>query len=1199
MVEQWKARQLEAIRWGDGEVIVSASAGTGKTSVIIERAWELVRDRKANIDEILIVTFTDDAAEQLKTKFHKRLDEELGKVDQGSLRGYLRDQLQRLDRAQISTIHSFCRRVVRENYHRLGISSEVEVIPPEQAELLKHRILDEIFEGCYADSGEFGERFRKLVGQYGGRGVDEGLGGTILSLHSFLGSLARPKEWLTRIRQMIELYRAADFSVTQLAVWEILKSAWLKKLEEFSKQLNTSRQAVFGHGGVKLGDYLDSLVDVVERRRKWLLEGRAAEILREMEESLPRSPAVKKDSPENEWWGDVREDVDLVKDGLKEWPREIGMALSGQEKVLREQAEFLETLLELVTRFSHAFGEEKEKEGRLEFDDLQRLALLVLEGGEEKRAEQAPPLQDRQYKYVLVDEYQDINELQDTIIRLAESGNLFMVGDVKQSIYRFRLAEPEIFQRLYRMGKPGGEGGLGRIDLLDNFRSRREVIEAVNAVFTPILRGGELELEYTEGSRLVYASNYPPVNCDLSAELHILERRMELGEEEDADENEIVEMESVEREAFVTARRIRELLDSGFTITAGGQTRAVREEDIVILFRSVRNTAGIYISMLRRMGLRAYCEQIEAFLEYPEIADIVSLLKVLDNPFGDISLATVLRSPLVGADLTELAKIRLGEKGYLFSGLMKFVKEHADDPSAEKFARFLERYETWRRSAGCCSVAELVQEIYLETSYPDYVRAGMPGQHGGENLDQFLKLAWQFSADGRCDLPQFLNYLDLMGEQSKAISGVGGGGGQGIKIQTIHGSKGLEYPVVVLGNLGKKVNFQDIRGDILIDRELGVGMKDVDPVSMSRSETLGSLVIGKSIRNKTIAEEMRLLYVAMTRAKEKLILVGSAYLESLMKGLTRINWEEGLTAGKVARWDTPLGWVCLAMASGEDGLHKMQDVLGSSAERTVQCGPFKITSYPSWDKVSGFEFRISSREKKREEVAVPATAKQEIQKIMEQLEWIYPWEEDVTLPPSVSVTNLVNMAEEHFQTFLPVSERGNLGLEKGRAWHGFMEKLDLHRPMERGELHQQLEEMVAGKILTRAQGELIDLEKVERFFQSRPGKMMLEYRDRLYRELAFTYSLAAKEFPQKARLGQTAEPVLIQGVADCLIRTNEGFVIVDYKTNRIEASEVDRMVEHYRIQIELYSKAISEIVGGRIASTWLYFTEPDSAVQVG
>jgi ATP-dependent helicase/nuclease subunit A len=1229
MAKQWKPGQLKAIEWRRGELIVSASAGTGKTSVIIERAWQIVRGGQANVDEMMIVTFTEDAAEELKTRFRDRLDAEIMAASAPEDRAFLREQLHRLDRAQISTIHSLCLRVIRENYHRLGISEAVEVFPPEQVTLLKHRTMEKVLADAYEDEGEFGKRFRELVERYGGGGVDAYIAQTVLRVHGFLGSLAWPDKWIEETRQLARVYRSDDFKIGELPAWRYLSEHWRGLLEEAEKEFFKLAGEAAGYRHEKVDAYLLQLTELTQHWRKLLEAGDDRAMLANVEITLPRSPGIRKEE-EKVWWTPIKEQVDAAKDYLKQLAEEFGEAMSGDvRESLKRQAEFIDTLLELLAKFSERLESAKSETGQLEFDDLQRLALRVLSGEVGEAAEQYREL----FRFVMVDEYQDINELQDTIIRLIcrpdethseRCSNLFMVGDVKQSIYRFRQAEPEIFQSLYRLAKDGK--GLNRIDLADNFRSRREVLDSVNAVFTPVLGGGELELEYDEGSQLVCGAVYPQTQQPTTTELHILERKIEADEE-----NDLAEMESLSREAWLAARTIRQLVDSKFPVSANGEVRPIVPEDVVILLRSVRNTAGKYVSMLRRVGLSAHCQQMEAFLEYPEIADVVSLLRIIDNPFHDIPLATVLRSPFVGATMDELAEIRLAAgKGHFYSGLMNFVRDNPLSPAGQKFQRFLDQYERWRRRAGCCCVAELIQEIYLKTHYPEFIRASMPELTGTENLEQFLEMAWQFSSDGGTDLRDFLDYLAVLEEGTASISSIQAGTGAGVRIMSIHASKGLEFPAVVLGNLGKKANLRDIQQDILIDRNLLMGLKDVEPMGLSKTNTLPVLAIARRGRNQSIAEELRLLYVAMTRAKEKLIMIGSGEGEKLGKMLTALQpGADGRFQPRVvAKRDKALDWIGTALSATVAGKTNLLTLLGSDAQATADCGGAEVSFYPAAEQLQWAVDRsvltAGTREKAEDLLAKidqPPTAlsseeNARIEKVLNILDWRYPHEVLCTTPTNFSVTELthraaaftaLNAAEgDAMDQARPIISGGvsfpdgknREAIERGNAWHTFMEKTDLNQSLDEENLRSQLESLVAGHALTLDEVRLIDPHKVERFFASTPGRLMLTYRESLYRELPFTFLLAGKDFPKKLASAAVEEPILIQGIIDCLAKTETGFVIIDYKTNAISAGEVDRMTEHYRTQIELYCKAMSEILGEPAVSAWLYFSEPDSAVQV-
>jgi ATP-dependent helicase/nuclease subunit A len=1246
MAKTWKPGQLQAIGWRSGEVIVSASAGTGKTSVIIERAWQIVRSGLANVDDLMIVTFTEDAAAELKTRFRQRLDQEI--LDEGTAAGraLLRDQLHRLDRSQISTIHSLCLRIIRENYHVLGISDRIEVFPPEQVTLLKHEILDDLLEEHYSAKDQQGKRFRDLVARYGGRSVDGNIVQTILDLHTFIESLAQPDLWLRRTCELIKIYREENLDLSKLETWTFLKNQWLTAIENIQRSLTPLITLIATYGHAKAREYIEAIATLCHSVQKFLTTNRLDDLRELTQQSMPRSPQIRK--PEDkDWWEPIKNQADSIKDRLKKIFEDIESILAPDSAaMLRDQAEVVELLLGLVAEFQTRFTAEKESQSLFEFDDLQRLALKVLtlksssadDSTDTLVAGEIAAKYREQFKFVMVDEYQDINELQDTIIRLLSRPdakqpdrceNLFMVGDVKQSIYRFRLAEPEIFQRLCKIAEQNL--GLTKIDLADNFRSRREVLDSVNAVFTPILTGDELELEYDQANQLICGATHPEAAAPMVAEIHLLERQFEADDNGD-ERNELSEMEAIDREAFLVARRIRELIDAKFPVTIDGKPRPIAPDDIVILLRTMHHVASRYILMLRRLGISAYCERIEAFLEYPEISDMVALLTMINNPFNDIQLAAILRSPLVNLSMSELAQIRLAAgKEHFYSGVLKFVSENPLSPTAAKLRDFLGRLDRWRRTAGCCNVGELVEQIYLETNYPDYVRATSPDSSGLENLNQFLKLAWQFSQNGQSDLRHFLNYLDIVQKRGTPISSVQAGAGTGVRIMSVHASKGLEFPVVVLGNLGRQVNLSDTYSDIQFDRSLLIGTKYIDPANFSKHSTLPLLAISRHARHRNIAEELRLLYVAMTRAKEKLILVGSERCDSLNKFLQTIppaangKLPASLTASKVS----PMSWIALAIASTSKGNTDLTALLSSENEATQTFGPNAVTFYPSaaianWSIDSATEMKNEKSACDRLSAILNSPidsfsgeTRQSIDDVIHRLDWQYPFAELTTMPTHFSVTEITQQADPYENILSMDNDRQNQpgrlmrdieitfpeqsvrdAIDRGNAWHRFMQVVDLTGPMDDENIARQLQQLADRGTLTADHARKIDPIRVERFFASVPGRLMLDNIDHLHREVPFNFLIDAQDIPPALRPKSSHEPVLIQGIVDCLVETDTGVIIIDYKTNAIDASQVDRMVSHYRTQIVLYARAMTSILKKPVLSAWLYFSEPNSAVQV-
>jgi len=661
MSVNWTEQQLEAIRHRSGELVVSASAGSGKTAVIIERAMYLIRSGLADVDQLLIVTFTEDAADQLKERLRAALEEAYRSAGKPDARRRLFSQLRLVDRAWISTIHAFSRQLLRNHHHLLGLAAEMTVLSAEESALLRARVAEELFEECYAAEDEFGLAFRRLVELYGGRSVDGGLTQAVLSTHAFLTSLVDPDGWLADCRRTYTAVASRDFDLSSHAIWQYLGCQWQSELRRLESEFGALIETAGELSLTSMADHLADLRALVGDAASRLAGNEHSAALENLAGRVGRSPSTR--NPD----GDPKIDefkkrVAQAKDSLKKTVTEIQNGFSAEALArMTDQAPLIETFLNLVENFSSRLVETKSELGQLDFDDLQRLALKVLRMPQTD-GPAGPAVAEkyrRDFRFVMVDEYQDVNELQDAIVRsvcrqdaAGRAENLMVVGDVKQSIYRFRLAEPEVFQRLCRLAATEADR-VRRIDLRENFRSQMGVIDTVNGVFEQLLLGGPLQLEYDDRARLICGAGSQGRSLDHAGRTELLLLERELGGEADSEDEitgEIADLEVIEREAYLVAQRIKTLLDDPPIIAADEGDRALQQEDIVILLRTMKFTANRFVDMLRRFGLGAYCGQVEAFLEYPEIAAVVALLEVIDNPYQDIPLATVLwrRSCAVG-----------------------------------------------------------------------------------------------------------------------------------------------------------------------------------------------------------------------------------------------------------------------------------------------------------------------------------------------------------------------------------------------------------------------------------------------------------------------------------------------------------------------------------------------------------------------
>ena len=1201
---RWTDRQQKAINAKRGECVVSASAGTGKTSVLIERVWEIVNRNLANIDECLIVTFTEKAAAELKARLHSRLQTEFESADKPERKYFLLNQLNRLDRAQVSTIHSFCLRVIRENYQLIDLNENVDVIPSEQLMLIKHRVIDDIFEQMYADKSATGDVFREFANLYGDARVDENLKYLIISLNSFLETIVNPQAWIDRVEKFVNDVRSNQFDISAI-LQTFARNDWLGRIENIRFQLTHFQKLAVQAGAEKIEHHIDDLLDIMSVVKENLSAGRfdVSQI------TIARTPQA----PKNEIWADVKDEFAGIKKSLKDMLKDINSLASVQIDDLKDQLRFIEIILTLLKKFRESIVDEKRRAGLVDYDDILQIAYKLLS------EHSAVAQRYRQmFKFVMVDEYQDINELQDAIIRKiarptdAGAENLFVVGDVKQSIYRFRLAEPEIFQSLCKRASETRKS-IARIDLRDNFRSRQSVIDTVNSLFELLMVGGQMEIEYDESHKLIYQSGFSDDDDFHRTELHIVERKIEASEDS---ENILEEYEANEREAYFVAQRIEELLASGVEIFEDGQSRPIQPDDIVILLRTMKNTASQFAAMLQRRGIAVSIPQLEAFTEYPEIADMVSLLKIIDNPYQDIPLVSVLRSPMVRASAQELSKIRLTSRGYFFAALERYVEDV--EKGEGKFSEFLTQLKSWREFANRFDVAELIQKIYVDTGYPDYASLPQSSNIVADNLNQFLQLAREFVRVNDTDVSDFVEYIELMSENELNFSGVSAPVSSGVRIMSIHSAKGLEFPVVILANTGKKFNMQDIREKILFDREFLVSLQQPTDDGKSFEDTLIYAAIKRSKAQQIKAEELRLLYVALTRAKEKLIITGNIAFKDLFKAEKLSSVANDLSGDILLGQNTFLHWLVLALTAHQTGV--FDDIIDNpESEDNISTNIMDIYFHPQ-----SLQEKWAIKQRKAKHLTMPKVVSEilsadtpkltaESERMISILEWKYPQYPLTYLPAKISVTEFTRQGREiddsadpmeKAQIELPdmetrvLSPEDTFGIEKGIAWHKFMEKINLNMEMNDGNISAELERMTRENILTDKQKGYIDIGQVKNFFRSEPGRLMLEHSDRVRREQEFTYLLAANSLPDALRIGNSEEPVLVRGVIDSLILLNDGLVIIDYKTSQIQATDVAKKVKDYHGQVELYARAMSEILNKPAKSVWLYFTEPDSAVQV-
>ena len=1198
---EWTTEQEEAIKARGCNLLVAAAAGSGKTAVLVERIIRLISDENnpVDVDKLLVVTFTNAAAAEMKERVGIAINKAL---KEKPLSRHLYRQNTLLNKASIMTLHSFCLEIVRENFYFLGIDPNFRIIDETEGELLRFDVLEEVMEKYYAQSEE-NDFFIKLMDAYGGAKDDSNIKELILNLYEFSQSNPYPEKWLKEAEN--------NFTTTD---WfkEILKDIRLE-LSALRSLLVQACALAQSPGGPLL--YLDTLQEELALLDDLIAAGKISwERLYDSfsQVSFARLPSIKKkDGVDPEIQEQVKKIRDRVKTKLNEI-QEKHFSRTPQELMadLELLQPYLQMLVQLVKDFSKAYREAKAKRNLVDFNDLEHYCLAVLEDeniGKKIR---------EKYVQVLVDEYQDINDVQETILKLVTpEHSLFMVGDIKQSIYRFRLAKPELFLEKYQSFSPAETSLNRRIDLAKNFRCRQEIVDGINYLFRQIMTPEVGELSYDEKAALIYGANYPAydqqVTIDNCIEVHLLEKKLE---------SELVENNSPsEREAFIIGQRIKELINQGYPVydTKLDTYRPLTYRDIVVLLRSPKGTAENYLEYFHRLGIPVYAELGSGYFKATEVGVMLSLLQIIDNPRQDMPLVSVLRSPIVGLSIEELSQIRLHlEKATFYEALVKTSEQETGELGI-KARNFLEQLDDWRTMARQGNLADLIWTLYRETGYFDYVGAMPGGNQRQANLRALHDRARQYEATSFRGLHSFLRFIERLAENHRDLEPAKalGESENVVRIMSIHKSKGLEFPVVFVAGLGQQFNMVDTRKDVLIHKDLGLGPVFIDPEKRIKYPTIAKLALETKIKQETLAEEMRILYVALTRAREKLILVGS--LNNLEKNVD--DWyrvmdlaSETLPAYELAQAKCYLDWLGPALIRHEQS-YPLRQLIGKEDD------PQSIKDKSCWQIQTyreGVSIEKDSRESITQEILEqikdlqPVEVNPELQQaITQRLNWRYPYQNVVTKGAKITVTEIKNkfqaLAEEeqgysseYRLTKRPVFLQRYQGLspqEKGSALHLVLQHLDLNLAEQEEYLQDFLDSLVKREIMTAEQKETINLDQLLQFLTSSLGKRMRKA-GKVKREIPFSLGLPAAEiYPD---LEGTTETIFLQGVIDCLWWEEDGWILLDYKSDQVKETEIDQVVKKYEVQINLYTRAVEEILQQPVKERYLYLFSLGRTVKI-
>lgn len=1256
---QWTEEQLQAITERNCSLLVAAAAGAGKTAVLVERIIRKLLDREnpMDIDRMLIVTFTNAAATEMRERISDAISKELDR-DPGSEN--LRRQLSLLNKASITTIHSFCRDVIRNHTEQLGLDPEFRVADDTECALMRLEAMTELFEDQYEQEQP---DFIDLLECYGGNRNDQALQDMVMGLYEFIQSSPWPDQWLDEKLKAMEVPEGTDFSTTPWG--KVLMASVKLELQGLKQMMDQAvEQLKYAMG---LEKYLPVFEDEAAQLDRLIKQTTGTwddfyEALHAIEFIRLPNAGKNADKDKQTLVKDLR---DAVKDAINNKLKKK-LVNARSTEIIRDIAALgpvMQCLARLVREFTKRYNDKKKRKAIVDFNDLEHFCLDILaEHTSDGTIPSKIALEYRaRFDEIMVDEYQDSNLVQEILIRMIsrpEPPNVFMVGDVKQSIYRFRQARPELFMEKYNTFSTVPGNPFRKILLFKNFRSRKSILDAVNFIFRQIMSESAGELDYTEEEALhagaVYADNpEPDTVAGGPVELHLIQtgETAENEEQESAEPDAVEETETeeeqelpdnIQSEARLVAQRIHQLMlpdEKGRSFQVFDKKkksyRNVDYRDIVILLRATKNWSEVFVEELAAAGIPVFADTGTGFFKTVEIQVVLSLLAIIDNPLQDIPLLSVLRSPICAFSTNELAEVRLADrKAVLYDALTLLAGKHpvTDGPdslrtAAKKAAEFTDRLNRWRELAVLMSTDQLLWYLYQDTGYFAMVGAMPAGEQRQANLRILYDRARQFEETSYKGLFNFIHFIDRL-KSSRGDMGsakILGENDNVVRIMSIHKSKGLEFPVVFVSGCGKRFNLMDMNKSVLLHQDLGFGPDLVDYKRRFSKPSALKKAIREKMRVETMSEEMRILYVAMTRAREKLILTGAVrnVEQSVGKWLQVASGpDEKLPAHAMLSGTGFLGWIGPALLHHmpDDENERKQNILFSYAPTGSEYSGKKIADASRWT------IRVwTKRDLLADESSVigepaefpgwmgiqgdPSEPSGFFNEVKRRLEWVYAYGKVNKTPAKVTVTELKRQFESDLAEVAPLPSRvptlvkkpmfleGEKGLsaaEKGTILHFVIQHLDLKNT----DLQAQLESMVQRDLLTEQQAQTVSLGKIRRFLGSDLGKRMLAT-DKLYREVPFNLEIPCHEiFLDMVEDEYKNETLLLQGIIDCYFEEPDGLVLVDYKTDAVPPEGITEIARRYRVQINYYTQALERLTGKRVKERYLYLFSAEQVLEM-
>jgi len=1187
---KWTNEQLQAIERMGNNILVAAAAGSGKTAVLVERIINKIINQKINIDEILVVTFTNAAASEMRERI---LEAIYKKIEEEPENNHLQKQINLISRASICTIDSFCLDVVKNNFYEVDISPNFRIADNSELELIKQEVIEDLFDKKYEVEDKI---FLKLLETYTTYSSDEPLKELILNIYNFIQSHPFPKEWL---EEQVEKYNLEekieeDFSKTEwgriiisnvkeelydskVKLEQVKKS--IEKFEELRKYILILNSDIQELDTILLLENWDEIYDRIININfeKWPIDRKIT--LEEKEIAKEKRNEIRKQ---------IKKTLDAIDCNSKQATKDIN-----------DMYKILKSLKDLILEYDELLKKAKKVKNIVDFSDIEHNALKILikKDKDTYNPSEIALKYKNKFEEIAIDEYQDSNLVQESILTSISNGkNIFMVGDVKQSIYKFRQARPELFLDKYE--KYSKENNLesegNKIQLFKNFRSRENILDTTNLIFKEIMSKNLGDIDYTKEEYLNLGVNFEETDKQCikrNTEILILENKDEEIEYEEESHEEVEEpIQNIEVEAKFVARKIKDILDSKevvFDKKIG--YRPITYKDIVILLRSTKDKANIFEKELITLDIPVYSDTSLEYLDSIEIQTIMSLLKVIDNPMIDIPLVSVLRSMIGGFLDNELIKIRLEHtEESFYESMCNYSKE---DDIRKKIDIFLERISSWKKESEYLELDELIWKIYIDTGYYNYVSLMPDGILRQANLKLLFEKAKQYEKVSFKGLYNFINFIEKVRTSNGDLSSAKliGENENVVRIMSIHKSKGLEFPLVFLCNSNKKFNTQDLNSSILLHQDLGFGANYIDSDKKLQYSTFAKEAIKIKSKEEIISEEMRILYVALTRAKERLVITGVVKdlekdLEEKEELLHLYSKEEKINTNILKKYKSYLDWVELVYLKNKDinimDLKKInkQEILSEEQENS------KVSDLKLEDIIENIELKNT-------------------EEIQNKLNWKYEQIELSKIEGKSSVSKIkqannkdeiskIKLTTMKSPEFLKEETTNLTGSQKGTLIHLCMQHLNLKEEYTEQKVQELIENLQLKKKISSMESKNIDINKILNFTKSNIWKEIRKAKV-VEREKTFYIMVPAEEIYDKP----IKEEILVQGIIDLYyINEADELILVDYKTDYV--IKEDDLKEKYSKQLELYKRALEDGLDRKVNKTYIYSTCLDKIVEL-